>query len=270
VGIEKFGFDGKQALVVGGASGMGLAAATLLGELGASVTVADVKEPLADVGPYIPVDLRDEAVIDEFVKGLSAPVHVLLSCAGVADGTPGLPQINFIGQRHLVEAVLDRELLPPGAAIGMIASIGGIAWSKHLDVVGEFLDTPDFDTASKWIEAHPEHAHYAFTKQAMIAYCAREAPALARRQLRINCIAPGPTMTPLMQSGEGWLDFEAAFRAAMDHPGSQPEEQAYPLVFLVSDAASFINGHCLVADLGFTAGGTAGVVESPMLDLMLN
>jgi NAD(P)-dependent dehydrogenase (short-subunit alcohol dehydrogenase family) len=270
MGIEKFRFDGKQALVVGGASGMGLAAGTLLGDLGATVTVADVKEPLADIGTYLPLDLRDQSAIDAFVNGLRAPVDVLLSCAGVADGTPGLPQINFIGQRHLVEAALDRDLLPAGGAIGMIASIGGIAWSKHLDVVGDFLDTPDFDAASKWIEAHPENAHYAFTKQAMIAYCAREAPALSRRRLRINCIAPGPTMTPLMQSGEGWLDFEAAFRSAMDHPGSQPEEQAYPLVFLVSDAASFINGHCLVADLGFTAGGTAGVVESPMLDFMLN
>jgi hypothetical protein len=55
----------------------------------------------------------------------------------------------------------------------------------------------------------------------------------------------------------------------MDHPGSEPEEQAYPLVFLVSDAASFISGHCLVADLGFTAGGSAGVVESPFLPLLL-
>jgi len=269
VGIEKFRFDGKRALVVGGASGMGLAAATLLGELGASVSIADVKEPLADVGTYLPLDLRDRAAIDGFVGALDAPVHVLLSCAGVADGTPGLPQINFIGQRHLIDAALDRDLLPAGGAIGMIASIGGIAWQKHLDVIGEFLDQADFDTASAWIDAHPEHAHYAFSKQAMITYCARRAPALSRRQLRINCIAPGPTMTPLMQSGEGWLDFEAAFRTAMDHPGSEPEEQAYPLVFLVSDAASFISGHCLVADLGFTAGGTAGTVESPFLPLLL-
>jgi NAD(P)-dependent dehydrogenase (short-subunit alcohol dehydrogenase family) len=269
VGIEKFRFDGKHAIVVGGASGMGLAAATLLEELGARVLIADVKAPLADVGTYTPLDLRDRAAIDAFVAGADAPVHALLSCAGVADGTPGLPQINFIGQRHLVEAALDRDLLEPGGAIGMIASIGGIAWHKHLDVVDEFLDEDDFDAAGAWIEAHPEHAHYAFTKQAMIAYCARRAPALQRRQLRINCIAPGPTMTPLMQSGDGWLDFEAAFRTAMDHPGSEPEEQAYPLVFLVSDAASFISGHCLVADLGFTAGGTAGVVESPFLPFLL-
>ncbi len=270
MGIEKFRFDGKNAVVVGGASGMGLAAATLVGELGGTVTVADVKEPLSDVGRYAPLDLRDKNAIEDFVDGLDAPVHVILSCAGVADGTPGLPQINFIGQRHLIEAALDRDLLPQGGAIGMIASIGGVAWHKHLDVIGECLDNTDFDAACAWMDAHPEHAHYAFSKQAMIAYVARRAPALARRQLRINCVAPGPTMTPLMQASEGWLDFEAAFRAAMDRAGSEPEEQAYPLVFLVSDAASFISGHCLVADLGFTAGGTAGVVESPMLPLLLN
>jgi len=270
VGIDKFRFDGKQTVVVGGASGMGLAAAMLLEELGAKVAIADVKQPLAEVGTYVPLDLRDRSVIDAFVADLDAPVHALLSCAGVADGTPGLPQINFIGQRHLVEGMLDRDVMPAGGAIGMISSIGGMAWHKHLDVVGEFLDNTDFDAASAWMDAHPEHAHYAFTKQAMIAYCARRGAALVHRGIRINCIAPGPTMTPLMQTSEGWLGFEEAFRTAMDHPGSEPEEQAYPLVFLVSDAASFISGTCLVADLGFTAGGTAGTVDSPFLPLLLD
>jgi len=269
VGIERFRFDGKNALVVGGASGMGLAAALLLEELGATVTVADVKKPLSTVGTYEPLDLRNQATIDAFVARLEAPVHALLSCAGVADGTAGLPEINFIGQRHLIEAALARDLLPAGGAIGMISSIGGAAWLKHLDVVGEFLDTADFDSASAWMQAHPEQANYSFTKQAMIAYCARRSPDLARRQLRINCIAPGPTMTPLMHSNEGWLGFEDGFRAAMGRAGAEPEEQAYPLVFLVSPAASYINGHCLVIDLGFTAGGTVGAVESPILSMLL-
>jgi NAD(P)-dependent dehydrogenase (short-subunit alcohol dehydrogenase family) len=154
VGIEKFRFDGKNAVVVGGSSGMGLAAATLLEELGASVVIADVKEPLAPVGNYVPLDLRDQDAIEAFVAGSAAPVHALLSCAGVADGTPGLPEINFIGQRHLIEAALDRDLLPEGAAIGMIASIGGVAWHKHLDVIGDFLDNTEFGAASAWMAAH--------------------------------------------------------------------------------------------------------------------
>jgi NAD(P)-dependent dehydrogenase (short-subunit alcohol dehydrogenase family) len=270
MGVERFRFDGKRAVVVGGASGMGLASAALLEELGATVTIADVQAPLAPVGTHVLLDLRDREAIDSFVAGLDAPVHALLSCAGVADGTPGLPLINFVGQRHLVDAVLARDLLPEGGAVGMISSIGGLAWSKHLDVVGEILDLDGFDAAAAWFDAHPEHANYPFTKQAVIAYCARRAPELARRQLRINCIAPGPTMTPLMHANEGWLGFEQGFRAAMARDGCAPEEQAYPLVFLCSDAASYVSGHCLVVDLGFTSGGIVGAVDSPILPMLLN
>jgi NAD(P)-dependent dehydrogenase (short-subunit alcohol dehydrogenase family) len=270
MGIEKFRFDGKRAVVVGGASGMGLAAAQIIGELGGHVTVADVKEPLADVGPYRPLDLRDRAAIDGFVADLEGPVDALIMCAGVADGTPGLPQVNFIGQRHLIESALGRGLLPGGSSIAMISSIGGIAWQKHLDTVGDFLDTPDFDAASTWIDAHPDSGSYSFSKQAMIAYCARRAPALLAQGVRINCIAPGPTMTPLMTANEGWLGFEHAFHEAMGHVGATSEEQAYPLVFLASDAASFISGTCLVVDLGFTSGGSVGTVQSPLFEMLLN
>jgi NAD(P)-dependent dehydrogenase (short-subunit alcohol dehydrogenase family) len=230
---------------------MGLEAAKLLEELGAAVTIADVQQPLEPVGAYVPLDLRDRAAIDAVVSGLEAPVDVLLSCAGVAEGTPGLELINFVGQRHLVESVLARELLPDGGAIGMISSIGGLAWSQHLDVLLPLLDTDGFDEGAAWFRAHPDRATYPFTKQAVIAYCARRAPALARRRIRLNCTAPGPTMTPLMRANEGWLDFEQSFRAAMDREGSHPDEQAHPLVFLCSDAASFVSGHCLVVDLGF-------------------
>jgi NAD(P)-dependent dehydrogenase (short-subunit alcohol dehydrogenase family) len=269
MGSDRFSFHGKSALVVGGASGMGLAAAQLVGELGATVTIADVKAPGIEVGAYRPLDLRDRVAIEAFVDGLDGPIDAVLSCAGVADGTPGLPQVNFIGQRHLIERLLDRGLLHPGAAISMISSIGGIGWRRNLETIGDFLDTTDFDAASAWIDVHPELAGYGFSKEAMIVYCARRAPELVRRGIRINCIAPGPTLTPLMAANESWVGFEQGFQSAMGHPGATSEEQAYPLVFLASDAASHISGTCLVVDLGFTSGGMVGAVESPILDMLL-
>jgi NAD(P)-dependent dehydrogenase (short-subunit alcohol dehydrogenase family) len=268
MGAERFRFDGRHAVVIGGASGMGLAASQLIADLGARVTVADVKAPLAEVGAFMPLDLRDRAAIEGFVDGLDGPVDVLLSCAGIADG-PDLPKVNFIGQRHLIERALDRGLLPAGSAIGMIASIGGMAWRSHLAAIGELLDTPDFDAACTWMDAHPDLANYSFTKEAMIAYCARRAPALVASGVRINAIAPGPTLTPLMAANEGWIGFEQGFQAAMGHPGATAEEQAYPLVFLCSAAASHVSGTCLVVDLGFTSGGMVGAVESPILDALL-
>ncbi len=236
--------------------------------LGGDVTVLDIADPVVDVGAFLRLDLSDRSSIDSALGRLDAPYHALVSCAGVAGG-PLLPRVNFIGQRYLIETAIDTGLLPSGGAVGMIASIGGISWTDNLDVVLEVLDTPDFESASDWIDEHPDLAHYGFSKQAMIVYCARRAPALVQRGIRINCIAPGPTKTPLMDANEGWLGFEQAFAAAMGHPGASPEEQAYPLLFLVSDAASHVSGTCLVVDLGFTSGGLVGSVESPLFASLL-
>lgn len=266
---DKYRFDGRHALVIGGATGMGAAASTLLNDLGASVSVADVAEPTAAADRYLPLDLRDRAAIESLVDGLDGPVDVLLSCAGIAAEGPDLPLINLIGHRHLIERALDRDLLPSGSAIGMIASIGGIAWQKHLDDALAFLDTADFDEAVAWLDKRPELANYVFSKQAMIVYCARRAPQLFRRGIRINCVAPGPTMTPLMEGTESWQGFEHAFHEVMGRPGLTAEDAASPLVFLVSDAAGYVSGTCMPIDGGFITGGIVGAVESPIVDLLL-
>lgn len=268
MGIEAFRFDGKHALVVGGASGMGQATGDLVKELGGTVTVMDVKEPLGDHDRFIQLDLVDKASIDAALDQVTDPVHALFSCAGISGGAP-LPQINFIGQRHLIESALDRGLLTRGASIAMIASIGGMGWEHDLDAIGEVLDTPDYETAVKWIEANPERNDYSFFKRVMIAYCGRQAPDLMRRGIRINATAPGPTMTPLMASTEGWQGFETGFQAMMGRPGSTADEQAYPLVFLASDAASFVSGTCLIVDAGFIGGGMTGALEGPMVDALV-
>jgi NAD(P)-dependent dehydrogenase (short-subunit alcohol dehydrogenase family) len=246
-----------------------MATAMVLAELGGAVTVLDVKDPSVPVGKFIRADLRDRSAIDTALGDVEGPIDALFGCAGVADGAPGLPQVNFIGQRHLIESALERDMVPPGSAIVMIASIGGIGWESNLATLGEFLDTPDFDTASKWIDAHPNLANYKFSKQAVIAYCARRAPALLRRGVRINCTAPGPTITPLLQAHEGWIRYERSFSETMGKPGTAPEEQAYPLVFLGSDAASYVSGTVLVVDTGFVGGGKTGAVESALFRALL-
>ena len=270
MGIEKFGFEGKRALVVGGASGMGNAAAVLLRDLGAEVEIADVREPVEAVGKFHSLDLRSQESVDHLVDSLAGSIDVVLSCAGVSDGMAGLPQINFIGHRHLIETAIAKGLVAGGSAIVMIASIGGMGWPKHLDEVNGFLDTPDYASASTWMEEHPEQADYNFSKQAMITYCARMAPGLSKQGIRINCVAPGPTMTPLMDANEAWQGFEQAFQATMGRPGATPDEQAYPLVFLASDAAAFVSGSCLIVDSGFINAGIVGALESPIVDFILS
>ena len=105
--FDAFRFDGKRALVVGGATGMGAAAAELALDAGADVVVMDYAKVALTGVKAIHVNLAEKASIDTAVDACGGPVHVLLACAGVADGTPGIEKINFIGHRHLIDRALD-------------------------------------------------------------------------------------------------------------------------------------------------------------------
>jgi NAD(P)-dependent dehydrogenase (short-subunit alcohol dehydrogenase family) len=193
------------------------------------------------------------------VDACGGPIHALFSCAGVADGTPGIEKINFIGHRHLIERLLAADMLPRGSAVGFISSAAGLGWEANLSQIKQYLDTPDFDSAVRWIEENAK-ADYMFSKQAICAYVASQAFPMLKRGIRINAICPGPTDTPLAQANkETWLAFGADYRGELGIPASTPMDQAYPLVFLCSDAAVAVNGTILITDAGYMS---SGVTES--------
>ena len=256
--FDAFRFDGKRALVVGGATGMGAAAAELLQSAGADVVVMDFAEVSLPGATAIQVNLAEQASIDAAVDRCEGPIDALLSCAGVADGTPGIERINFIGHRHLIDRLLAQDKLPRGSAIGFISSAAGLGWESNLPRIKEYLATPDFDSAVAWVEANGG-ADYLSTKQAVCAYVATQAMHLLQRGIRINATCPGPTDTPLAQANkEMWLGFGADYREEVGIEAATPLEQAYPLVFLCSAAAASISGITMVTDSGYFA---AGVTE---------
>jgi NAD(P)-dependent dehydrogenase (short-subunit alcohol dehydrogenase family) len=268
---DAFRYDGKRVVVVGGATGMGAATAELAQDLGAEVVVMDYADVTLPGVKAIKVNLADKASIDAAVDECGGPIHALFSCAGVADGTPGIEKVNFIGHRHLIERALAAGLLPRGSAIGMISSSAGLAWEKNLELVKEYLDTPDFDSAAAWIEAHPDKADYMWSKQAICGYVAREALAMLKRGIRINAILPGPTDTPLARSqADVWLGFGTDFRDEAGIEASRPDEQAGPLVFLCSDAASYLNGMTVITDAGYVSSGITGSfpAATPVVDFL--
>ncbi len=257
--FDAFRFDGKSALVVGGATGMGAAAAELLQSAGADVVVMDYADITLEGATGIHVNLAEKDSIDAALDQLGGPVHALLSCAGVADGTPGIEKINFIGHRHIIDTLLADDRLPRGSAIGFISSAAGLGWESNLPRIKEYLATPDFDSAAAWIAANGG-ADYMSSKQAICAYVAMQAMPLLARGVRINAICPGPTDTPLAQANKDmWLAFGADYRDAVGVEAATPLEQAYPLVFLCSAAASAINGITMVTDSGYMSAGVTGV-----------
>ncbi len=259
---DAFRYSGKRVLVVGAASGMGAAVAELVQDAGAEVVVMDIADCALAGAKSIRVDMADRTSIDAAADECGGPLHALFLCAGVADGTPGIERINFIGHRHLIDRLLDAGALPPGSAIGFISSAAGLGWESNLDLLKDFLATPEFDSATKWIEEHGR-ADYMWSKEAICAYVSMQAYPLLKRGIRINAICPGPTDTPLAQANkETWLGFGADYRQDVGVNASTPLEQAYPLVFLCSDAAAAVNGVTIVSDAGYISSGITGSYPS--------
>jgi NAD(P)-dependent dehydrogenase (short-subunit alcohol dehydrogenase family) len=253
--FDKFRYDGKRVLVVGGATGMGAATAQVALDAGAEVVVMDFAPVKLSGVKSIPLNLADKASIDRAVDECGGPIHALFACAGVADGTPGIEKINYIGHRRLIDRAISRGMLPRGSAIGFISSAAGLAWRSNLGPLKEYLDITDFDAASAWAQEHGM-ANYMHSKQTICAYVAREAMPLLKKGIRINAVCPGPTDTPLAQANkEMWLGFGSDYRAEVGIEASTALEQAYPLVFLCSEAASAITGITMISDAGYLSAG---------------
>jgi NAD(P)-dependent dehydrogenase (short-subunit alcohol dehydrogenase family) len=259
--FDAFTYQGKRAVVVGGATGMGAAVAELVKEAGAEVVVMDRAEVALDGVKTVQLDLADKASIEAAAGQCGGPVDALFSCAGVADGTPGIERINFIGHRLLIDLLVADGTLSRGSTIGMISSAAGFGWEQNLPLLNEYLDITDFDEASQWAQDHNK-ADYLWSKLSICAYVAREAIGFAKQGIRINAILPGPTDTPLAQANaDTWLTFGADYRKEVGGEASTPLEQAYPLTFLCSDAAASITGVTLVTDNGYFAAGVSGAFQ---------
>jgi NAD(P)-dependent dehydrogenase (short-subunit alcohol dehydrogenase family) len=218
------------------------------------------------------LDLADAASIDAAADECGGHVDALFACAGVADGTPGIERINFIGHRHLIDRLLAKRMLTRGSSIGFISSAAGLGWEPNLPLLNELLDTPDFDTATSWVQDHGK-ADYMSMKQAICAYVARQAFPFLKEGIRINAICPGPTDTPLAQANKDmWLGFGADYRGEVGVEASAPLEQAYPLVFLCSDAAVAVTGVTLISDAGYMSSGITGSFPdaTAIANLLLN
>lgn len=262
-------YDGTRVIVAGaGGSGMGASVARLVSGMGAEVLVLDVRKPEVDGVAFERTDLSDNEAIDAAVDRWGGPVNALFNCQGVSGAAPGttsdaVMRVNFLGIRHLTERVL--PLMPAGAAVASIASAGGLGWPRRLDTIRELLTTADFSDGVRWVEGQADDLlkdafpnAYAFSKQALIVWTMQRAVTAIEDGIRINCSSPGSTRTAMA------TDFPDAGVEYMNRPSgreSTPDEQAWPLAFLNSPQASYVNGVNLVIDGGNAAARTMGMLR---------
>jgi NAD(P)-dependent dehydrogenase (short-subunit alcohol dehydrogenase family) len=269
-GSDPFRYDGKRAVVVGGASGMGAAAAQVVARLGAEVIVFDHAPVEYECAQSIKIDLSDRASIDAALQELDGPVDALFSAAGMADAPP-IMRVNFIGHRHVIDALVASGQLERGSAICMISSVAGLGWQNHLEQLQDFLSTPDYDSAVAWIDSHEGTNNYAFSKQVMNAYVSSQAYPLMAKGIRINAICPGPTDTPLAQANS-WLGFGQDYREATSVPVHTPEQMGNAMAFLNSEGAAGISGITLLVDYGHVMSSMVGAYApgKPVIDFVLS
>lgn len=268
---SKFSYEGKRVVVSGGGgAGMGAATVEGLAELGAEIHVIDLKEPPIDVASHQVVDLRDPDATATAIANIDGPIDALFNCAGL----PGTPfsdvdtmLVNFAAPRHLASLVAPR--MPEGSAIASIASTAGSGYLQNLAKWQPLADTSTFAEAKAWVEAHPEEIATGYTpsKEALIIWTMSGAVEYSQQGIRLNCISPGPTDTPMMPAFEAGAESMGVPASVIDlfakglGRRSTPEEQAWPLIFLNSDAASYISGENLVTDGGTIAGVTTGKID---------
>ena len=259
-------YDGKRGVVSGGGGGgMGAAATTELANLGAEIHVIDLKEPPVPVASHQVVDLRDPDATAAAIENIGGTLHALFNCAGL----PGPPfsdvdtmLVNFAAMRHLAELCADR--MTDGGAICSISSGAGMGYLQQIEKWMPLMQTEGFAGAKAWCEANPEAiaSGYAPSKEAIILWTHYAAREFMQRDIRVNVISPGPTDTPMMpafedHSGKELVDTFTLVAGRR----STPEEQAYPMIFLNSDAASYVTGENLNTDGGMFGGIISGQVD---------
>jgi len=250
--------DGKVGLITGAASGIGRATALAFAREGARVMVSDVDEEkgaetvrlveaIGGEAAFVRADVSDEAEVQAMVAatvrhfgGLDAAFNNA-GIEGVMETTAEYPReawdrvlaVNLTGVWLCMKAQIPVMLERGGGAIVNCASI--------LGVVG-FAGAPAY-TASK-------HAVVGLTKVAALEY--------APKGIRVNAVCPAFIETPMvMERGVKLGEQPEAYeQAAAMHPVGRlgkSEEIADAVVWLCSDGASFVHGHPLLVDGGFTA-----------------
>jgi 3-oxoacyl-[acyl-carrier protein] reductase len=229
----------KIALVTGGSSGIGAATAKGLAGEGADVVVgyhanragADrAAQAVRDAGRRawtVGMNVADPAEVAAAMADLRNQIDrldILILCAGRSTNTPfedltpaewaEILAVNLHGPFHVLQAV--RPLLAPGASVVTVASVAGQTGVPH-------------------------HAHYAAAKAGLINLTKSAARALAPH-VRVNCVAPGMTLTYMGRQTAAALPADYAAQRLLTDRFAEPDEIARVIAFVASPVAGFMTG----------------------------
>ena len=268
--LDGLGYRGATVLMTGGASGLGEAAARLLGEWGAVVHIADIAAPKVAHASYSPIDLADFDGVRSTCAELReriGEIDFLFPIAGIPPHAVGALQcmtVNYIGTRLFTEEMLPS--LKNGGTIGLIASTAGRYWQNFVADHLETLKISRPEDIRAFFEAHPEKLRdgYSPSKELLIVWVQQLAIPLAQeRRIRVNAIAPCPIATPFMEEAAKSLGQEFIDNYPYPLLGrmASAKEQALSLLLLSSPLNAAVTGATLFTDQGYAGGLVTGMLE---------
>jgi NAD(P)-dependent dehydrogenase (short-subunit alcohol dehydrogenase family) len=243
--------------ITGAASGIGAETARLLSSRGASVIALDRNKPDFPVAGFVQIDLADPDSINAAAQQLPDTLTGLCNVAGVP-GTVGsnrVARINYLGLRQLTEAVIPKMV--KGGSIVNVASTAGQNWRERQKIHVDLGSTASFTDGLRWLESNPvsDAQAYPYFKEALIVWTMGRAVTLRRATgIRMNCVSPGPTDTPILNDFRITLG-SANVEDAIHRAGGvgRPEDIAPVIAFLLTTESAWVVGANLLADGGLLA-----------------
>jgi NAD(P)-dependent dehydrogenase (short-subunit alcohol dehydrogenase family) len=244
-----FDLTGRHALVIGAGSGIGAECAKGLSDVGATVTVADVRGAAAEAtaeavrlrggsAEAVVLDIADEAAVDATLGALTA-LDVLV-CTPAINVRKPLLDLSLEEFDRVMTLNLRGAFLVMRAAGRRMAEAGGGSMIFFSSIRSQVVE--------------PGQGAYAATKAGTLQMIRALAAELGPRNVRANAVAPGVVETPLTEPIKAQPEWYRAYaeKSALGR-WAQSSELVGPVIYLASDASSFVTGTLLVVDGGWTA-----------------
>ena len=258
--FDAFRYDGKRALVVGGATGMGAAAAELVKDAGAEVVVMDRAEVTLARRQGHPGRPRRQGLDRRRRRRVrrAGARAVLVRRRGRRHARHRAHQLHR-APPHDRPAARRRPAAPRARPSASSRRPPGFGWQAN-------LDPPERVPRRRRLRRAPRSGRRRTARPTTCGASWRSTPTSPARPSACSSGAcastpssPAPPNTPLAQANkETWLSFGADYRDEVGIEASTPLEQAYPLVFLCSDAAAGVTGITMVTDAGYFSSGISG------------